>query len=116
MQYETIILELLSRIKILEDEVRLLKQQVGNISARIEDENEEDLVDNEGSGNVKHLSISYKKMTDEMIRTCYEYGKKVSEGKNAQEMADAIETLCDEYEQKEWLRIYFSGKNLIVYL
>lgn len=49
MQYETIILELLSRIKILEDEVRLLKQQVGNISARIEDENEEDLVDNEGS-------------------------------------------------------------------
>lgn len=90
MQYETIILELLSRIKILEDEVRLLKQQVGNISARIEDENEEDLVDNEGSGNVKHLSISYKKMTDEMIRTCYEYGKKVSEGKNAQEMADEI--------------------------
>ena len=58
MQYETIILELLSRIKILEDEVRLLKQQVGNISARIEDENEDDLVDNEGSGNVKHLSIS----------------------------------------------------------
>ena len=40
MQYETIILELLSRIKILEDEVRLLKQQVGNISARIENENE----------------------------------------------------------------------------
>ena len=92
MQYETIILELLSRIKVLEDEVNLLKQKVENISAGTEDEdeNEEDPVDTDGSENMKRFSKPRKKMTDEMNRICYEYGKKVSEGKNAQEMADEV--------------------------
>ena len=54
MQYETIILELLSRIKKLEEDVEELKQSRQNNIVEQE---------NASSGS----SVSYTKMTDEMI-------------------------------------------------
>ena len=77
MQYETIILELLSRIKKLENDVEELKQY--RISNNIEQENSASI-----------SSVSYTKMTDEMIEICYKCGKKVFEGENAQELADDV--------------------------
>lgn len=77
MQYETIILELLSRIKKLEEDVEELKQsRVSNI------------IEQENSASVP--SVSYTKMTDEMIEICYKCGKMVFQGENAQELADDV--------------------------
>jgi len=77
MQYETIILELLSRIKKLEEDVEELKQSQQN-----------NVVEQENS--TSGSSISYTKMTDEMIEICYKCGKMVFQGENAQELADDV--------------------------
>ena len=76
MQYESIILELMTRIKNLEDEVVRIKEEQCNLSKMIlhqDDETLEEVIletDNESH-------ISYRKMTDEMIDLCYSYGKQV---------------------------------------
>lgn len=88
MQYETIILELLSRIKKLEDDVNELKQFQNNLSS----------VPNNDDGNLEkseyqimnNTTVSYKKMTDEMIDICYKCGKKLVAGESVQELADDI--------------------------
>ena len=86
MQYETIILELLSRIKKLEEEVAELKQALlGSSSVSIS----EDAIVNI-SGERNDGAASYTKMTDEMIDICYKCGKKLASGENAQELADDI--------------------------
>lgn len=87
MQYETIILELLSRIKKLEEEVTELKQVLlTSTSAQISNNNVvNDISDERNDG-----SVSYTKMTDEMIDICYKCGKKLASGENAQELADDI--------------------------
>jgi len=77
MQYETIILELLSRIKKLEEDVEELKQFRQN-----------NVVEQENTTSVS--SVSYTKMTDEMIEICYKCGKMVFQGENAQELADDV--------------------------
>lgn len=77
MQYETIILELLSRIKKLEEDVALLKQAQQNRIV-VEDTSKSE------------SSIGYTKMTDEMIEICYQYGKQVYHGKNPQDLAADI--------------------------
>ena len=77
MQYETIILELLSRIKKLEEDVEELKQSRQN-----------NVVDQENATSAS--SVSYTKMTDEMIEICYKCGKMVFQGENAQELADDV--------------------------
>ena len=82
MQYETIILELLSRIKKLEDDVNELKQFQNNLSS----------VPNNDDGNLEkseyqimnNTTVSYKKMTDEMIDICYKCGKKLVAGESVQ--------------------------------
>lgn len=88
MQYETIILELLSRIKKLEDDVNKLKQFQNNLSS-FPNNDDENL---EGSEYqiMNNTTVSYKKMTDEMIDICYKCGKKVSAGESVQELADDI--------------------------
>lgn len=88
MQYETIILELLSRIKKLEDDVNELKQFQNNLSS-FPNNDDENL---EGSEYqiMNNATVSYKKMTDEMIDICYKCGKKVSAGESVQELADDI--------------------------
>lgn len=87
MQYETIILELMTRIKKLEEEVSELKQAIHFSSSTnftdigvVNDVYEEN-VDSSGS---------YKKMTEEMIDICYKCGKKLVDGESAQELADDI--------------------------
>ena len=77
MQYETIILELLSRIKKLEEDVEELKQS-----------RQYNVVEQENATSVS--SVSYTKMTDEMIEICYKCGKMVFQGENAQELADDV--------------------------
>lgn len=85
MQYETIILELLSRIKKLEDDVNELK--LAQIGTHTTNETIEDC--NDGSISSEGTT-SYKKMTDEMIDICYKCGKKVAAGENVQELASDI--------------------------
>ncbi len=78
MQYETIILELLSRIQKLEDEMALLKQEQDKKSVSSNDEISYE------------KEISYKKMTNEMLEICYQYGKKMHNGENANTLAANI--------------------------
>jgi len=87
MQYETIILELLTRIKKLEDEVSELKQAL--LSSSTIYSSQEDAVNGMYEENTED-SISYRKMTDEMIDICYRGGKKLLAGESVQELADNI--------------------------
>lgn len=83
MQYETIILELLSRIKKLEDDVKALK--------KVQNTSHDDEIIGESVYQIPNeVAVSYKKMTDEMIDICYKCGKKVAAGESIQEMADDI--------------------------
>lgn len=86
MQYETIILELLSRIKKLEEEVGELKQVLLTRSLVQVPDNSANNIEDERTD----ATVSYTKMTDEMIDICYKCGKKLASGENAQELADDI--------------------------
>lgn len=86
MQYETIILELLSRIKKLEEEVGELKQVLLTRSLVQVTDNTANNIEDERTD----ATVSYTKMTDEMIDICYKCGKKLASGENAQELADDI--------------------------
>lgn len=85
MQYQSIILELMTRIQKLEDEVYRLKQYADNISISGSQENpdvEKDISEN--------TVVQYQKMTNEMIIACYEGGKKLLSGEMASDVADKI--------------------------
>ena len=87
MQYETIILELLSRIKKLEEDVEMLKKSHNTCENNCAEKNEDmetPIMSKQDS------SVVYKKMTNEMIEMCYLCGKKVSEGDSAPDLADDI--------------------------
>ena len=87
MQYETIILEMLSRIKKLEEDVENLKKSQSECepnTTRTLDDTDMPIVSRRES------SVTYKKMTDDMIEMCYRCGRKVSEGESAPELADDI--------------------------
>ena len=87
MQYETIILEMLSRIKKLEEDVENLKKSQNECepnTTRTLDDTDTPITSRRES------SVTYKKMTDDMIEMCYCCGKKVSEGESAPELADDI--------------------------
>ena len=88
MQYETIILELLSRIKKLEDDVNELKQFQNDLLS-VPNNDDENLEESDYQV-MNDTTVSYKKMTDEMIDICYKCGKKVSAGESVQELADDI--------------------------
>lgn len=81
MQYETIILELLTRIKKLEEDIAELKAQRGSLTLPSGDS------DNQQES---ETTTTYRKMTDEMIDICYNCGKKAAAGDNVQELADDI--------------------------
>ena len=80
MQYETIILELLTRIKKLEEDVAKLKAQRASLP----------ISGGETDNQQASETTAYRKMTDEMIEICYKCGKKAAEGENVQELADDI--------------------------
>ena len=87
MQYEIIMLEMLSRIKKLEEDVEMLK------SARSTIEHSSAVIADDASAPIaskRESAVAYKKMTDDMIEMCYLCGKKVSEGESAPELADDI--------------------------
>lgn len=79
MQYESIILELMTRIKKLEDEVAQLKS---TIEAQSDTANRTVLTEVEEEKGAAPASSGYTKMTDEMIELCYQYGKRAFETKN----------------------------------
>ena len=83
MQLESIILELMSRIQKLEDEVNVLNRRIDEL---LEKKN----VNNGGASIKDEMKTAYKKMTGEMIEVCYRYGKRVHEGENLQEVADEV--------------------------
>ena len=73
MQYETIILEMLSRIKKLEEDVENLKKSQSECernTTRTLDDTDTPITPRRES------SVTYKKMTDDMIEMCYRCGKK----------------------------------------
>ena len=80
MQYETIILELLTRIKKLEEDVAELKAQRESLLVS----------GGEPDNQQESETTTYRKMTDEMIEICYKCGKKAAAGENVQELADDI--------------------------
>ncbi len=82
MQYETIILELLTRIKKLESDVEELKCIINSSARELPDE---DVPITESASRT-----SYTKMTDDMIMICYQSGKKLNAGENPAELADMI--------------------------
>ena len=88
MQYETIILELLARIKKLEEEVAMLKEAVGSFDNQDEREAVSDETGETSEG--RRGQGSYKKMTDEMMMICYKCGKQLNDGANSSELADMI--------------------------
>lgn len=79
MQYEAIILELMSRIKELEADVEELKKFCDSGVVEYKKTSEA-------------VSTPYTKMTDEMIDICYEYGKRFYEGDNLRELAENAST------------------------
>lgn len=88
MQYEAIILELMARIKKLEDDVSALKENIGDISGSnihpaVSSETDKQSETHRGQN-------SYKKMTDKMVVVCYKCGKRLAEGDNPSELADMI--------------------------
>ncbi len=86
MQYETIILELLSRIKKLEDDVSLLKQTQEHMLTVISStQGDTNINDKQNS-----TAVSYTKVSDEMIHMCYQYGKNIQNGEIVLELADKI--------------------------
>ena len=79
MQYESIILELMTRIKKLEDEVAELKAAVAAQNTVANKAVQPEMEEEKGTA---PASSGYTKMTDEMIDVCYQYGKRAYETKN----------------------------------
>lgn len=88
MQYETIILELMTRIKKLEEDVAVLKQTIGRFDRQCE---QEAVFDETGEASeARRGQGAYKKMTDEMMMLCYQCGKQFNDGANPSELADMV--------------------------
>lgn len=81
MQYEVVILELMTRIKKLEDDVEAVKQQMALSS-------EEPL--SSGQPKTNESTATYRKMTDEMTDLCYRGGKRVFAGEKPADVASEI--------------------------
>ena len=84
MQYEQVILEMLSRIQTLENQVRELQQQ-----------KQQSTVENQSQNMPLPLSGPHRtnvKVTDEMLEECYQMGKLFFEGKedDVQYMAEQV--------------------------
>ena len=89
MNYESIILELLTRIQKLEEELAELKKQVGRPPVVLNEGQAED----RAVATEQAISTSrntYNKLTDEMIDMCYRCGKMMYRGEDPQELADTI--------------------------
>ena len=96
MQYDAIILELMSRIKTLEGEVSQLKTAVSALEARgsIRSDGEQALLKEKISfaSEAKQGTVSYTKTTDQMIDACYRKGVEAYEHSdtNIWPLADSV--------------------------
>ena len=68
MQYESVILDLLTRVMKLEEEVRQLSEKLNQL--------EQLPSESESRSGRAESSSTYQKLTDEQIRLCYQSGKK----------------------------------------
>lgn len=84
MQYEEIILELLSRIKKLENEVDEIKSSL-TLCSTVPATTPSNETESENSSRT-----AYTKTTAEMIEMCYKSGKKMRDGENPNDLADDI--------------------------
>lgn len=114
MQYETIILELMSRIKVLEDEVARIKEALSapEAAADIGDNAEPDADPSPASA--PRGAGTYTKMTDPMMEICYVYGKRAyrSPDANVGEYADAA--AAEVHMNRNTAFMYIHGvKNLL---
>lgn len=82
MQYETIILELMARIKILENEVADMKSTIQSLEATVNSAGIPDLdidadsIDAVAPSSSVRNTTTYTKTTERMMDVCYTYGKK----------------------------------------
>lgn len=86
MQYESIILELMSRIKALEEKILVIEQKITEI----------EMTRNEDGGVTEEDSTARVKMTKEMMQACYECGCKLDQSENfdlSQELNQLTERL-----------------------
>ena len=93
MQYDSIILELMSRIKKLEEDVVGLKNRVNELeTASASNENQQ--TSNDETEQHDGGSYTRTRMTDEMIHVCYLMGKKAfqNRGTNLWTLADQAST------------------------
>ena len=91
MQYDSIILELMSRIKKLEDDVANLKNRVSELETPSASNETQEAGNDETA---QQSGGSYTRMTDEMIRACYVMGKTAfhNRGVNLWTLADQAST------------------------
>lgn len=82
-------MELMTRIKKVEDDVELLKQERDERALLVSREAMAD-EDRENRSNAGEGSAPYIKTTDQMIDMCYRCGKKLLEGESAPELAEGI--------------------------
>lgn len=79
MQYESIILELMSRIKVLESDVSSMKKSISTLESILSLQEIQDSIDKENFSPVNSQNstspTSYTKTTDQMIYACYKRGK-----------------------------------------
>lgn len=93
MQYENIILELMSRIKVLESDISILKEKILSSESVIQPTEENSLIDNSSTTPTQSPNTTaYIKTTFRMIDVCYLYGKKayLTSGANIGEYADIV--------------------------
>lgn len=99
MQYETIILELLTRVKALENDVNELKQaQLRTQGNDIAEDNDHRVTST--------AKAPYTKLTDEMIDLCYEYGKRVAAGENIQKLSKYVSDTTGMNRNTAFMHIY----------
>lgn len=89
MQYEIVILELLTRIKKLENDVSELKQLLNNLSLT-SNKSDKEITNENNYKNDPTANKKYIKLTDDMINICYNYGKRAFNGESIQELSDII--------------------------
>lgn len=81
MQYEAVLLELMTRIKTLEGEVERLKEEVRDLRSPAEALAAGERMAQEEIGGGRQDDGAYVKMTDRMIDSCYAYGKRAFESR-----------------------------------
>ena len=109
MPYSSVILELMTRIKKLEDEVSLLQDEVSRLKATSCESDMEDVTDTvpASSGEVRERN-SYGKTTDEMIDLCYVLGKQLHANINLNiwDLADKVASKTGMNRNSAFMYIY----------